>query len=81
MKEKLLEVSKEDGLQSRAAALFVKTANQFVSEITLEVGDERVNGKSIIGIMSLGIFAGEKVKIYCQGPDEEEALASLEKII
>lgn len=81
MMERKLEVKNEDGLQARVAALFVRVANKYTSEITLEANGERVNGKSIIGIMSLGIFGGETVKIYAEGPDSEEALNELSEIL
>ncbi len=81
MMERKLEVKNEDGLQARVAALFVRVANKYTSEITLEANGERVNGKSIIGIMSLGIFGGETIKIYAEGPDSEEALNELSEIL
>lgn len=81
MMERKLEVKNEDGLQARVAALFVRVANKYTSEITIEANGERVNGKSIIGIMSLGIFGGETVKIYAEGPDSEEALNELSEIL
>ena len=81
MMERKLEVKNEDGLQARVAALVVRVANKYTSEITLEANGERVNGKSIIGIMSLGIFGGETVKIYAEGPDSEEALNELSEIL
>ena len=81
MMERKLEVKNEDGLQARVAALFVRVANKYTSEITIEANGERVNGKSIIGIMSLGIFGGETIKIYAEGPDSEEALNELSEIL
>lgn len=81
MMERKLEVKNEDGLQARVAALFVRVANKYTSEITLEANGERVNGKSIIGIMSLGIFGGETITIYAEGPDSEEALNELSEIL
>lgn len=81
MMERKLEVKNEDGLQARVAALFVRVANKYTSEITLEANGERVNGKSIIGIMSLGIFGGETIKIFAEGPDSEEALNELSEIL
>lgn len=54
MTNKSITLTNEDGLHARAAALFVREANKFSSEISLEAHEEKVNGKSIIGIMSLG---------------------------
>ena len=77
MTNKSITLTNEDGLHARAAALFVREANKFSSEISLE----KVNGKSIIGIMSLGAFKGEKVTIYADGSDEKEAVDTLYKLI
>lgn len=78
---KEIKLSNEDGLHARAAALFVRTANKYESEISLACHEDEVNGKSIIGIMSLGAFEGEIVKIKCDGSDEEEALKNLTSLI
>lgn len=81
MVTKTLVLTNEEGLHARAAALFVRTANRFQSEITLSLEGEEVNGKSIIGIMSLGAFEGEEITIKTEGSDEEEAMESLENLI
>lgn len=81
MVNKAVTLKNQDGLHARAAALFVREANKFSSDINLEAHDERVNGKSIIGIMSLGAFNGEEVVIYADGNDEEEAVDRLCKLI
>ena len=70
---KTVTLKNEDGLHARAAALFVRTANKYSSEITLQAHGDSVNGKSIIGIMSLGAFCGEEVSISAVGVDEDEA--------
>jgi phosphocarrier protein HPr len=71
----------EDGLHARAAALFVRSANQFKSEIILEAHGEKVNGKSIIGLMSLGAKYNELLKISADGPDAKEAIDNLVKLV
>lgn len=81
MVTKTLVLTNEEGLHARAAALFVRTANRFQSEITLSLEGEEVNGKSIIGIMSLSAFEGEEITIKTEGSDEEEAMESLENLI
>lgn len=81
MKSKTVVLSNEDGLHARAAALFVREANKFASDINLEAHGEKVNGKSIIGIMSLGAFIGEEITIYAEGVDEEQAVEKLGKIV
>lgn len=81
MTNKAITLTNDDGLHARAAALFVREANKFSCDISLEAHGERVNGKSIIGIMSLGVFKGEKIVIYADGNDEDEALGALYKLI
>ena len=81
MVTKTLVLTNEEGLHARAAALFVRTANRFQSEITLSLEGEEVNGKSTIGIMSLGAIEGEEITIKTEGSDEEEAMESLENLI
>lgn len=81
MVTKNLVLTNEEGLHARAAALFVRTANRFQSEITLSLDGEEVNGKSIIGIMSLGAFEGEEITIKVEGPDEDEVISSLANLI
>jgi len=80
MKSSKVVLNNEDGLHARAAALFVREANRFSSDINLEAHGDKVNGKSIIGIMSLGAFKGEEIIIYAEGPDEEEAVGRLTHI-
>ncbi|RKD25245.1 phosphocarrier protein [Caminicella sporogenes DSM 14501] len=74
-------IRNELGLHSRAAALFVKTTNKFMSDIFIERQDEKVNAKSIMGIMALGISKNSKITIVIDGPDEMEAIKALEKVI
>ncbi len=81
MTDKKVTLNNEDGLHARAAALFVREANKYSSDISLEAHGEKVNGKSIIGIMSLGAFKGETVIIYASGADEENAVLGLCKLI
>ena len=67
------EIKNEMGLHARAAALFVQTTNKFASDIFVEKENERVNAKSIMGIMALGISKNSKITIIVNGIDEEEA--------
>lgn len=69
------------GLHARPAALFVQMANQFKSEIGVRKGRERVNGKSIMGIMTLAAGRGTQITIDAIGADAKEAIASLTKLI
>lgn len=81
MTSKKVVLNNNDGLHARAAALFVREANKFASDINLEAHGDKVNGKSIIGIMSLGAFSGEEIAIEAEGADEEEAVEKLAHIV
>lgn len=81
MISKKVVLNNADGLHARAAALFVREANKFASDINLEAHDDKVNGKSIIGIMSLGAFIDEEISIEADGVDEEEAVERLAKLV
>jgi phosphocarrier protein len=69
------------GLHARAAALLVKTANRFASEITLEKDGVEVNGKSIMGILMLAASKGTKVTLKVEGKDSTHAIDALGKLI
>ncbi|MDO5301823.1 MAG: HPr family phosphocarrier protein [Tissierellia bacterium] len=77
MREANAVLQNDDGLHARSAAQFVRVANQFVSDITLVAKGEEVNGKSIIGIMSLGIYSGQEITLRAEGEDEDEAIERL----
>ena len=81
MTNKKVVLNNNDGLHARAAALFVREANKFAADINLEAHGDKVNGKSIIGIMSLDAFSGEEVIIEAIGVDEEEAVERLSHIV
>ncbi len=68
------------GIHARPAAMIVKLANQFKSEIFIEKDNERINGKSIMGIMMLAAAKGSKIKVYAQGEDAETVLIEFEKL-
>lgn len=69
------------GLHARAAALLVKTANRFVSDVTIEKDGLEVNGKSIMGILMLAASKGSKITIKVGGKDSAQALQTLGKLI
>lgn len=77
MIERSVTVDLKSGLQARPAAQFVQEANRFASNIFLEKEGKRVNAKSIMGLMSLAIGAGEEIKLQVDGSDQEEALKEL----
>lgn len=78
---KELTILNKLGIHARPAALFVKTANRFACDIYVEKGGEKVNGKSIMGLLMLTAGPGTKVTIHAQGPDAPAALGELETLI
>ena len=71
----------ESGLHNRQATYFVQKANEFESSIWLESGSRKMNAKSLLGIMSLGIVTGSTVTLSAIGPDEEAAVTALEALL
>ncbi|MDP2969586.1 MAG: HPr family phosphocarrier protein [Deltaproteobacteria bacterium] len=69
------------GLHARAAALLVKTANRFVSNVSLEKDGLEVNGKSIMGILMLAATKGTRITLKVEGKDAEQAIETLGKLI
>ena len=70
-----------NGLEARPVALLVQVASQYGSEIYVESENRKVNAKSIMGMMTLGLYAGETVTVTANGEDEEEAIANIEKFL
>nr|WP_295974656.1 phosphocarrier protein HPr [uncultured Bacillus sp.] len=81
MVEKQFTVISNTGIHARPATLLVQAASRFVSDIDLEYNDKKVNLKSIMGVMSLGIGKGAVIKIIVDGNDEKDALASLQDLM
>ncbi len=79
--KKELLVKNKQGLHARPAALFVQVANKFDSRITVKRGEEEVNGKSIMGILMLGVEKDSQVIVEAEGEDAISALVELEKIL
>jgi phosphocarrier protein len=69
------------GIHARPAAMFVKTANRFNCEIFVEKDGEKVNGKSIMGLMMLAAGPGSKLTVHVHGQDAAQALAELQTLI
>ncbi len=76
-----LVVTNKLGIHARPAALFVKTANRFHSEIFVEKDGEKVNGKSIMGLMMLAAGPGSKLHVTAEGADAARALVELEALV
>jgi phosphocarrier protein HPr len=74
-------VSNKLGIHARPAALFVKTANRFACDIFVEKDGEKVNGKSIMGLMMLAAGPGSKLTIHAEGQDASQAVDELEILI
>ena len=81
MKKKIITVELADGLEARPAAMLVQVASQYDSRIYLESGSKRVNAKSIMGMMTLGLVTGESITVEADGTDEEQAVAEIEKYL
>lgn len=78
---KELVVVNKLGIHARPAAMFVKIATRFASDVFVEKDGERVNGKSIMGLMMLAAGQGSKLLVSCEGADADKALAELEAVI
>jgi phosphocarrier protein len=70
-------VQNQVGLHARPATFFIQKANEFRSSIWIEKEERRVNAKSLLGILSLGIVGGTSIRIIADGPDEQEAVQGL----
>ena len=76
-----IEIKNKLGLHARAAARLVHTAARFKSDIKIRKGDEEVDGKSILGILLLAAGRGSVVTVKADGPDEQDAVDAIEKLI
>lgn len=81
MVNKEVLVQNQVGLHARPATFFIQKANEFKSSIWVEKDERRVNAKSLLGVLSLGIMGGTKINIIAGGPDEEAAVDSLVKLV
>ena len=79
--EKDIPIVNRLGLHARPAAMFVRIASRYRSEIWVSKEGEEVNGKSIMGLMMLAAGQGSKLRIRCEGPDAERAVQELEELI
>lgn len=81
MLEQEIEITNKLGLHARAAAKLVKVAGSFSSSIEIEKLDQRVNAKSIMSVMMLAASRGNTVKVFIEGDDQEDAMASVIELI
>ena len=76
-----VEVKNKVGLHARPATFFIQKANEYKSSIWVEKEERRVNAKSLLGILSLGIVGGAKIRIIADGSDEQLAVDGLVKLV
>ena len=81
MLSRTVTVQNQVGLHARPATFFIQKSNEFKSSIWIEKEERKVNAKSLLGVLSLGITKGTEIKIVTDGVDEEEALDALEALI
>lgn len=81
MVSKEIVVRCESGLHNRQATYFVQKANEFESSVWVECGSRKMNAKSLLGIMALGIVTGATVVLSASGADEEAAVSALETLL
>lgn len=81
MVKKSIEIQLSNGLEARPVAVLVQVASQFESSVYLESEGKKVNAKSIMGMMTLGLNSGEEVMVICDGNDEEAAAKGIEKYL
>lgn len=74
-------VQNQVGLHARPVTFFIQKANEFKSGIWVEKENRRVNAKSLLGVLSLGVARGAEITLTAEGEDEEEALNALEELI
>lgn len=78
---KEVTVQNQVGLHARPATFFSQKANEYKSSIWIEKEERRVNAKSLLGVLSLGIIGGTIIKVIADGADEEEAVEGLVKLV
>lgn len=81
MVEKQFKVIDETGIHARPATLIVQKASKYNSDVQIEYKGKKINLKSIMGVMSLGIGFGAEIKIIAEGTDEQEALKGVEETL
>jgi len=80
MTEKIVTVKNRAGIHARPAALIVKTANSFNANLYIEKDTMRINGKSIMGIITLGASYKTQLKVIAEGDDETQAAEAIEQL-
>ncbi len=81
MTVKEVTVKNEKGLCTESASYFIQRANEYVSSIWVEQDERRVNAKSLLGVLYMGILCGATIRLIAHGPDEKEAIEGLVEIL
>jgi phosphotransferase system HPr (HPr) family protein len=81
MFSKKVEVTVPVGMHARPATLFVQVASHFSSSVFIDTGSARINAKSLLGVLSLGISQGQEITIIAEGKDEHEAIRVLYNLV
>lgn len=81
MVSRSMTINIPSGLEARPVALLVQVASQYESKIMVEAGDKKINAKSIMGMMSLGLAEGEQLIVSADGKDETEAIDHIERYL
>lgn len=81
MTKRNIQIKLTNGLEARPVALLVQEASKYDSTIYIVSGDKKVNAKSIMGMMSLGLDSGEELEVTAEGEDEETAVNNIEKFL
>lgn len=78
---KEVEVQNKAGLRGRPATFFIQKANEYKSTVWIEKDERKVSGKSLLGVLSLGVVGGTKIKIIADGVDEKEAAEGIAALV
>lgn len=81
MVEKTVTINNQVGLHARPATFFIQKANDFRSSIWVEKEERRVNAKSLLGVLSLGIVCGTTINLIADGVDEQQAVDTLAELV
>ncbi len=79
--EATLTIENKTGIHARPASIFVQTATKFKSKVQIEAKGKKVDAKSILMIMSMGLVKGTEIKILADGPDEADAVNALKELV
>ncbi len=81
MVSKEIVVQNQVGLHARPATFFIQKATEFKSSIWVSKDDRKINAKSLLGVLSLGVTRGTAITVTAEGPDEQEAIDALEELV